>query len=233
MMSPEEFLEKYLEPDNFGPVTGKVIQSVFSTDARFQNGQQMLLIWTIETADGSTRDQFWGVGKVGSGWHSPDGGTTVANRDGKKLHGLSGYFRGVLTPCAKWNLGSEIEAAGGPMNAKAWVGTSWTVGSEKVDFKGTGDDGQPIGARDLAVLVEYLGGFGTAPVAAPATVTGKFDELLATLTQTERAFLEEQAKQGGNLSDWAITNMPGKMSDPGFMAAIVDPEFKNALLGVF
>lgn len=84
-------------------------------------------------------------------------------------------------------------------------------------------------------MLAYKGGFGgtataTTSAPAPADSLDRFNTILAMLTQTERAFLEEQARNGANLSDWAITNMPAKMSDAEFRGAIVDPEFSKALL---
>ncbi len=41
-MTPEEFLEKYLEPDGFPPFSGTVTTSIFATDARFRNGGSLI-----------------------------------------------------------------------------------------------------------------------------------------------------------------------------------------------
>lgn len=238
-LTPEEWLEQYLDTsEGYPPFEGRVDDAIFSTDARFQNGQQMLLIWKMTVTEGDKageqREQFWGVGKIGSGWNSPDGGKTLVNREGKKIHKSSGYGRGVIAKAlGQFGLGPAISAAGGPLNAATWKGSVWVIGDEQVDYGGD------IGNRTVKTVLEYKGGLGGAPapsgvlgeVPAP-TATDQFNAVLGALTQTERAFLEEQARTGGNLSDWALTNMPGKMADATFRAAIIDPKFKDALLEV-
>ena len=234
-MTPEEFLEQYLEPQTLPEFMGNVTKAAFTTDARVRNGNQMLLIWTVETSMGE-QEVRWGVGDINQGWRSVDGGKTLDNSQGKKLNQNCRYFKGLLTPVAGFGLGNEVQAAGGAYKAETWVGTTWQFGSVEENYGGE------IGRQAVRVVTEYLGGFGTSEPTAvtsasntSASLNGNADysAALSGLSDDERASLKAAASDPGisSLADWAMTNLTSHFSDPNFLSALSDPAFRTAAAG--
>ena len=208
--------------DAWGTETGlvdnfvlRVDESWFATDARYNNGETLLLNWKGKTdqpigTDGET--EFTASFPVGGGWVSNDGGETAVSEKGRaKFNSSSIYGRIVDSAIADkgdggLGLGNIVKGRGRPTQAKIWTGLTFRM--KQVEFNYGGE----IGKKSRLMPVEFLGenrdpadfaesGTSDAQAAgqtasAPAASNGTGDlktrlEQLAKATDSHAAFVDK------------------------------------------
>lgn len=144
------------------PWTGTVKESKFKTDPRYNDGETLLLSWTMETdSDDPEFEEFEVTFPCGNNWETNDGGDTAERVDGRraKFNSNSGYGRvlnrvtGRDADLAKNFEGilGVLEKRGEPTQAKIWEGLRFVFDEESKDFGGE------IGVKTRLMPVEYAG----------------------------------------------------------------------------
>lgn len=153
--------------DAWGTETGlvddfvlRVDKSWFATDARYNNGETLLLNWqgAVDQPIGSDGDmEFTASFPVGGGWVSNDGGDTAESEKGRaKFNSSSIYGRIVDSAIAEkkdggLGIGSLVKGRGRPTQAKIWEGLTFRM--KQVEFNYGGE----IGKKSRLMPVEFLG----------------------------------------------------------------------------
>lgn len=144
------------------PWTGTVKESVFKTDPRYNNGETLLLAWTMETdSDDPEFEEFEVTFPCGNNWETNDGGATAERIDGRraKFNSNSGYGRVLNRVTGRDSTLADnfngildvLEKRGEPTNAKIWEGLTFVFDEESKDFGGD------IGVKTRLMPVEYVG----------------------------------------------------------------------------
>jgi hypothetical protein len=174
-----------------------VTSAKFAPDARYQNGEALLLQLegTTDSLDVPETHVWFSVGK---GWVSKDGGRTTVHESGKpdKRYNGNSQIARLITRCLNdFNIGDVLDARGNMYLADTWVGLRFHMKSEIMDY------GSGIDPKSKVMPVAYLGtveeGAAGAPTAAatpaPAGETGA--EKIARL-KAEREALANRDESG-------------------------------------
>lgn len=142
-------------PDDFACT---IERSYFGFDARYQGGQQLLLIWEISSDDPEVGEQRI-VWSCGNGWSSPDGKVAVHERGYEEFVKTSTIRRLVNRIFAE-NV-PELKGAAevlrqrdnelGPRNAKVWEGLRFHMRRETLEF------GKGLEPQERLMPVKFLG----------------------------------------------------------------------------
>lgn len=135
-------------PDDFDFT---IEEAVFETDARYMDGQVPLLTWRGYVGDDpANKDEIKFA--TGSGWLIVDGGARVQKDTGKNLfHKNSWVGRLVSRVLEMEEAKKALMARGVPTEAQIWVGTSWHMKRESVNYGGS------IGEREHLMPTKFLG----------------------------------------------------------------------------
>lgn len=159
-MSNADLWGRQLETGLRDDFDATVVDSRFGTDSRFQNGEQMLLIWTLNgtDADGAPfeDEHFIGVGKA---WVTHDGGRSITHESGKDRFFNQNSIYGTIIGRAVSEFGMKdlLTARGGPMEASVWKGLRFHFKSEEKDYGGD------IGKKSRVLPNKFLGEDGGSP----------------------------------------------------------------------
>jgi hypothetical protein len=126
--------------------------SYFGTDAQYQDGKQLLLIWEgHDAADNSpAREQY----SIGKGWSTPDFGRTITGM--KNINKNSMYGKIVEWSIEEHKAGRPALLAtllqrGNPMKSDIWEGMKFYMREREIKF------GKNLDPVNRVMPVEYLG----------------------------------------------------------------------------
>jgi len=205
-----------------------ITRSIFVTDARYNNGETLLLHWEGTTEDGEAAPVLWACG---TGWGTDDGGKTAVHAKGgsKKGFNKQSWYGRLIDRCLELDMGPELQKRGRPQVAAVWEGLTFHLKREEVDF-GTGIDAR----THLMPTAWRVAGTGitapAAPIAAPATAA---TAAAPVSTPTPATGLSPKWRVQGKVvltkhpdyMGWleACLALPGAEEDPAFLTAIMDP----------
>ena len=146
-----------------------VTKAFFAPDQGYMNGDQTML-----QLEGTTDDpeqpttHLWF--SCGNGWESRDGGKTVDHpqktKNSKKFFNQASWMHRLLNRCIEeLDLYDVLKARGSVFSAAPWVGLSFHMNMEEVDFGGN------IGVKTHLMPTAFLGADSKAAAAAPAPKT--------------------------------------------------------------
>ena len=210
---------------------GTILKSYFGTDARYQNGQVVLLKWDIagQTDDGPFEDTV--LISIGANWSTLDGGATIVHDSGKDRYftGGSHYGKVIARVTGKpedggLDQGELLASRGNPFQAKVWEGLKFHFTRESFNYGGE------IGTKEKLMPTAFLGAEGgdapaatTAP-AAPAAVSTGNPTNGATPEPVLRAKLTAAAKSSADFAGFldAAMAVEGVLDNDALMAEVVD-----------
>lgn len=173
--------------DNF---TATIESSTFGTDARYNNGESVILRWELrgQTAEGDAVEETLLI-PVGKNWEAGDGGKVlrhVSGEQGRNLNQSTLYAR-VISRCVKdLGISAVLQARGEWFEAPTWEGLTFRFKREEISYGASSG----IAATQRLLPVEYLGEgavSGTAAVSAATTANA------AAATSTTTAGADPQA----------------------------------------
>lgn len=141
---------------------GEVVDSAFVTDPQYQNGEVLMLEWTIETNDPErpvNHERF----PCGNNWESVDGGKTAQRMDGKDsqfneqsaigriINRVMGQGNGAHLVEQFEGVFDALKERGTPDQADIWKGMRFRFEEEEFDYGGE------IGVKTRNMPVEFLG----------------------------------------------------------------------------
>lgn len=143
-------------PDDFDAV---VKAAWFEFDPEFNNGQSLVLKFTLETDEPDFGKDGNGVGDLllstGKGWTTNDRGATAVREDGsrKGFNTSTAYFLWIdgAVKCDGAEKVLRSAERGDPRKADMWVGTAWHINRKTVSYGGD------IGDKDKLVPTSFLG----------------------------------------------------------------------------
>lgn len=212
---------------------GTVKRSWFATDARYMDGNVILLHWEIATTDPEhpeVTEKF----PVGSGWDSSDGGATVVHEKGKQKFNVQSIY-GKIVKQVTADDGTLhavlpfLKKRGRPTQANVWEGLTFHFKAQ--DFNYGGD----IGTKTRVMPQEFLGegaqpeipgtngtaapGTHATPAAAPAAETATVDADPVVVARLRKAATEATDHQA--FLDAAM-EIDGVTTNDALMASLVD-----------
>ena len=135
-----------------------VTNAMFATDARYNNGETIMLQLEGTTDNPDIREtHLWFT--CGKGWVSKDGGATIVHesgKDGKNFNRSCKYARLIQRCLDDFGIGDVLDGRGDPWTASTWVGLRFHVNNEQIDY-GTGIESKPT-AMPTAFLGVVDGG---------------------------------------------------------------------------
>lgn len=209
-----------------------VEESYFTTDARYNSGETLLLRWKGHAVDADTgeqvlfgKDEDEEVGEVsfpcGGGWLTNDGGETAEHDSGRAKKGFnknSAYGKVIDRALGDFNLGQVLMDRGRPQEAKVWVGLKFLMKYEETDYGGE------IGKRSRLMPVSFEGE-ADGGAAVPSTAAAPTTE---TANVPSNQVLEDQVKAIAAASsthseflDKAL-EVEGVSDDPVLLERVVD-----------
>jgi hypothetical protein len=214
--------------------TGTIQRSWFATDARYQDGNVILLHWEIATTDPDTPEVLEKF-PIGGGWDSNDGGETVAHEKGKQKFNKSSIY-GKIVERVQASDGvlhdafPTVKSRGRAQNAKVWEGLTFQFKREEFDYGGD------IGKKSRVMPVKFLGenaqpalavadaptATAAAPAAAPTVeadaVTLALLRKAATESDSHQAFLDAAMAIDGVTTNAALLDQVVNDGADGFYA---------------
>lgn len=214
-----------------------VEESWFATDARYNNGETLLLNWKGTAVDADTGEQVL-FGKdedetefeyripCGKGWVSNDGGKTADHESGraKGFNKSSIYGRIIDRALAKdgLNIGHILQSRGGnlgPRDASVWTGLKFVMKYEEISF------GAGLEARSRLMPVSFVGeadGAAGGSSTTPAATTEQGGTTPANTVLVTR--LRALAKSASNHSEFVdkALEIDGVADDSALLESVVD-----------
>jgi hypothetical protein len=213
---------------------GTIQRAWFATDARYNDGNSIMLHWEIATNDPEvpeTVEKF----PIGGGWDSPDGGASVTHEKGKQKFNENSIYGKIVKRTtqpdgALHDAFPALKAKGRPTVAAVWEGLTFHFEREEFDY------GSEIGKRSRTMPVKFLGEnaqaalatetvtTAAAPAAAPASSNGVDPVVAAKLrnaakeSDTHTAFLDAAMAIDGVTTDDTLLAQVVDDSDAGFYA---------------
>lgn len=179
----------------------------FATDARYNNGETILLHLEGTTDNPDTPETIISY-PVGSGWESNDGGKTV---DGKDKFNKQSWYGRFIDACVKeLGLGSTLAKRGNPKAASTWLGLSFQMKEKEFNYGGE------IGVKSRLMPVKFLGEGGAAPAATAAPVV----EIPAELDKTLRDLVAASSDHGAFVAE--AMKVPDVSSNADLLSQVVD-----------
>lgn len=211
---------------------GTITRSWFATDARYNDGNTMMLHWEIATNDPDipeVTEKF----PIGGGWDSSDGGATVVHEKGKQKFNNSSIYGKIVK---RVNDGDGVlhdvlpvlKQRGRPTQANIWDGLTFEFKREEFDYGGE------IGKKARVMPVKFLGENAQAPLAtatpaaasapaasapapAPAAASDDVDPVVA-------AKLRQAARNAGSHQAFldAAMEIDGVTTNEALLGQVVD-----------
>lgn len=199
---------------------GTITRSWFATDARYNDGNTIMLHWEIATNDPEfpeVTEKF----PCGSGWDSRDGGKTIAHELGKVKFNKNSIYGRIVDRLTKAD-GSlhdaltTIKGRGRPTSADIWEGLTFHFKREEHNYGGD------IGVKSRVMPLKFVGldaqvsTESTKAEAAPAATT-EIDPVVA-------AKLRKAVTDAANHQEFvdAAMAVDGVVGDDDLLASIVD-----------
>lgn len=199
-----------------------VESSIFSTDATYNNGQTVMLIWTGTTNDADYPERSIFI-TLGSGWDTLDGGATIERVDGKPAQfNRSTKMAILIDRCLnKFGIGDLMRSRGSVFESKIWQGLTFHIEREvldptKTDAKATEF---PVAFVGQAVATTQAPVAAAAPVVAAAV--GLRDQVVGLF----------QASADLATAQQAALALPGVTSDGALVNEIVSGSLWNQVKG--
>lgn len=206
---------------------GTITRSWFATDARYQDGNVILLHWEIATTDPDhpeVTEKF----PVGSGWDSADGGATVAHEKGRQKFNVQSIYGKIVDRVTKadgvlHDVFPVMKQRGRPTQANIWEGLTFRFKREEFNYGGE------IGTRSRVMPVAFQGEGAQAPIpgataaAAPAAAPAPAAAAVEVDPVAE-ARLRAAAKEAGSHQAFldAALEIDGVATNDALMASLVD-----------
>lgn len=204
-----------------------ITRSIFTTDARYNNGDTLLLHWEGTTETGDDATVLWACG---TGWGTDDGGKTAVHAKGgsKKGFNKQSWYGRLIDRCLELAMGPELQQRGKPQIAGVWEGLTLHLKREEVDF-GTGIEAK----THLMPTAWRVAGTGTTTTSAPVASTPAASPAATATPATTPSTLapkwltlaKVQMAQHPTYMSWleACLELPGAAQDPAFVTALADP----------
>lgn len=205
--------------DNY---VGTIVTSRWGRDARYDNGNTTVLVWTVTGTDDeglAFEDQL--LISCGKGWESDDG-VHLYHQSGKdKYFNQTSHVARVIKRAMELpGAGEVIKSRGEPMDATVWENLTFRLARESINYGGE------IGGKDKVLPQEFVGVAGTttpAPVTTaaptPAAPTPAATTNGALALQVRATAVAASSYQ--EFVDKAIS-LDGVMGDATLMASIAD-----------
>lgn len=221
-------------PDDFELV---IERSYFGTDARYQGGERLLLIWEGTSPDPEIGEQNCWFG-CGAGWATNDQKIAFHERRKKAQFNQNTPYRRMINkvinmkdengqyvyapdrPCRGheevMRILTERDSENGAKNAEVWLGMKFRMKRERVDY------GPGIEPRDVLLPVEFLG--LATQGAAPAASIGKTET--ATVNKVLQAKLIGLARKSENHDEFqeAAVEIEGVVEDSDLLNDVMDSD---------
>ena len=216
-----------------------ITHAYFATDARYNNGESLLL-----HLEGTTDDADMPESQVlfacGSGWASNDGGKTATHEKGKGRFNRSSWYGRLIERMKELGGIDALAQRGDATQAQVWEGITLHLVREEVDF------GSGIEAKSHLMPTAWrVGDVATGKSAAKPTPKAAAMSTAAPTTQSTIPIPETpispkllvQAKvlfkKHANYGDWltACMALDGFETDEAFMMAVIDPTMLWTELG--
>lgn len=204
---------------------GTVIESSFVTDPKYQNGEILLMEWTLET-DNPENPVWTERFACGRGWESVDGGQTATRVDGKEadFQESSIYGRVINRVIGKGDGANYAEQFTGafdvlkerntPDHADVWLGCKFFFTTETLEF---GSGLEPV---NRTMPVSFLGVGDTVPTQTstptPTSTPNSDGELRGTLATLAQGLDDHDAFMA------AALKVPGVSGNKVLLAELVD-----------
>ena len=199
---------------------GTVTRAWFATDARYNDGNTVMLHLEIATND----QEFPEVTEkfpCGSGWDSRDGGETIEHEAGKQKFNKNSIYGKIVDRVTKpdgvlHDAFTTIKGRGRPTKAGIWEGLTFQFKREEFNYGGD------IGTRSRVMPVKFLGenaqaSTGADNVKAETAPSSDIDPVVA-------AKLRKAASEAGSQQEFvdAAMAIDGVVGDDDLLAQIVD-----------
>lgn len=222
--------------------TGTITRSWFATDARYNDGNTMMLHWEIATNDPEipeVTEKF----PIGGGWDSSDGGATVVHEKGKQKFNNSSIYGKIVKRVndadgVLHDVLPVLKQRGRPTNASIWDGLTFEFKREEFDYGGDigkkarvmpqkflGENAQAPLAVAEAPAAAPAAPAAAAPVAAPAATAVEVDPVVAAKLRqaaknspTHQAFLDAAMEIDGVVTNEALLSSVVDDGASGFYA---------------
>lgn len=200
------------------------IQSaVFAPDARYNNGETLLLQWTgtvsnVSDPNAEIPEWFDSLSfPIGNGWETEDGGKSVTHVETgqDKLFNRSSYAGKLVDACVKeFQISDLLESRGGPYEAKVWEGLTFRIGRKTFDF------GSTIGEKVRSFPIRFVGVASDGPTSGTtqSVSVNNGADLKAAVTaiiKSSTDFTEAQAK---------AFNIPGVLEDADLLNSLMSED---------
>lgn len=198
----------------------------FTTDARYNNGESLLLKWKGSAVDADTgealkfgkdedEDEVEVSFPVGKNWDTNDGGKTAVNEGGKgKFNKNSAYGKIIDRALASkkdggFDIGHILQDRGRPQQADVWKGLKFLMKYEETNYGGE------IGIKSRLMPVKFEGeaDAGVAGSSATSTPVGETSsdssskalearlKVLAKNSESHSAFVDKALEVDGVADD--------------------------------
>lgn len=209
--------------------TGTIQRAWFATDARYNDGNTIMLHLEIATTDPETPEVTEKY-PVGGGWDSPDGGASVVHEKGKQKFNKNSALGkivdrvtdsdGVLHDAA-----AVLRGRGRPTTAAIWEGLTFQFKREEFDYGGD------IGKRARVMPVKFLGENAQPALAlvdAPAATTAPAAPVAETTSPDVDPVVAAKLRAAAKSADShqafldAALEIDGVLTNESLMASLVD-----------
>ena len=218
-----------------------ITRAYFATDARYNNGESLLLHLEGTTDNADTLESQV-LFACGTGWVSNDGGKTAVHEKGKGRFNRSSWYGRLIERMKELGGIDALAQRGDATQAQVWEGITLHLVREEVDF------GSGIEAKSHLMPTAWrVGDVATGKPAAKSTAkSATVPAAAATPTAQPTAPIPEtpispkllvQAKvlfkKHTTYGDWltACMALDGFDADEAFMMAVIDPTALWAELG--
>ena len=201
-------------------ITGKITNAYFGKKAEYQNGEQTLLILTIEGQDYDPFEIVLSPGGGGGGWEIVDEGRAIKSTKGK-THIIGSSVYGKFINRVVNELKVPMSKEGSPLLAESWLGLHpfyWE--REELDFgKGIMSEkgGKTIHLMPVSYLDADISITTKSAEPAPSPEIEKQLTELAKASKTHMAFFQAATKVYPNIgSDQVLLTLVLNSAPDGF-----------------
>lgn len=208
---------------------GTVKEAYFAPNARYQNGEVLLLNLVFDAAEAGTEEDYTQLYPMGKGWESTDGGKTAQDAGGKadrKINKQSAFgtlIDRLAKPESDGGLGlAQTLADRGPaLEARTWEGLRfhWKMETQTYDINGEKRSSTRL------MPVAFLGEGAEGSVQNSNTGDNATGELRAQLREMAQGAESEEAFRN------AAVVTPGVTEDAALLDEVISGRFYAEVKG--